>query len=126
VWPQKFAPTGCQAMKSKLSRTAADGIGFVPHLDCVPCMLRQAREAIAFTGVETELGFGVLRQVLRLMAQLDWNLPPPVLGQQVHRLIRELTGCSDPYAAVKQRMNQRAAEGASQYLGSFGRENLVK
>jgi uncharacterized protein with ATP-grasp and redox domains len=73
-------------------------------------MLRQAREAIAYSGVETEAGFEVLRRVLRLMSELDWTLPPPVLGQQVHRLIRELTGNSDPYAAIKDRMNQQAAK----------------
>jgi len=73
-------------------------------------MLRQAREAITYSGVETEAGFEVLRRVLRLMSELDWTLPPPVLGQQVHRLIRQLTGNSDPYAAVKERMNQQAAK----------------
>jgi hypothetical protein len=72
-------------------------------------MLRQAREAIAYSGVETEAGFQVLRRVLRLMSELDWNRPPPVLGQQVHRLIRQLTGNPDPYAAFKDRMNQQAA-----------------
>jgi hypothetical protein len=71
-------------------------------------MLRQAREAIAFTGVDHKTGFQVLRRVLRLMSELDWTLPPPVLGQQVHRLIRELTGNSDPYATIKEQMNQQA------------------
>jgi hypothetical protein len=33
-----------------------------------------------------------------------------VLGQQVHRLIRQLTQNPDPYAAIKQRMNQPAAK----------------
>lgn len=80
------------------------------NLDCVPCLLRQAREAIAYAGVETEAGFAVLREVLRFMAQLDWTLPPHVLAQAVHRLIRELTGSADPYATVKQDMNRRAAE----------------
>jgi uncharacterized protein with ATP-grasp and redox domains len=73
-------------------------------------MLRQAREAIAHAGMETESGFAVLRQVLRFMSELDWTLPPPVLGQQVHRLIRQLTHNSDPYGAIKQRMNRRATE----------------
>jgi uncharacterized protein with ATP-grasp and redox domains len=85
-------------------------MGVLPHLDCVPCMLRQAREAIACAGMEAESGFIVLRQVLRLMSELDWTLSPPVLGQQVHRLIRHLTHNSDPYAAIKQRMNRRASE----------------
>ena len=95
-------------MKPNLSRTAAGEIGLVPHLECVPCMLRQAREAISYSGVEPQAGFEVLRRVLRLMSELDWTLPPPVLGQQVHRLIRELTDNSDPYAAIKERMNQQA------------------
>jgi damage-control phosphatase, subfamily I len=81
-----------------------------PHLECVPCMLRQAREAIAYSGVETEAGFAVLRRVLRLMSELDWTLPPPFLAQQVHRLIRQSTGNPDPYAAIKERMNQQAAK----------------
>ncbi|MCW5552038.1 MAG: DUF89 family protein [Verrucomicrobiae bacterium] len=79
------------------------------NLECFPCMLRQAREAIAYAGLDTEAGFQVLQQVMRLMSELDWTLPPPVLGQQVHRLIRELTGNPDPYAQVKERMNQQAA-----------------
>lgn len=79
------------------------------NLECFPCMLRQAREAIAYAGLDTEAGFQVLQQVMRLMSELDWAQPPPVLGQQVHRLIRQLTACPDPYAHVKARMNQQAA-----------------
>lgn len=41
------------------------------NLDCVPCLLRQAREAIAYAGMETEAGFEALRRVLRLMSELD-------------------------------------------------------
>jgi uncharacterized protein with ATP-grasp and redox domains len=96
-------------MKTKLSKTKAGGTGVLPHLECVPCMLRQAREAIALTGVDHQTGFTVLRRVLRLMSELDWTLPPPALGQKIHRLIRELTGSSDPYATLKERMNRQAA-----------------
>jgi uncharacterized protein with ATP-grasp and redox domains len=78
--------------------------------ECVPCLLRQAREAITYTGVETDYAFEVLRRVLRLMSELDWTLSAPVLTQQVHRLIRQLTRNSDPYAVVKERMNRWAAE----------------
>jgi uncharacterized protein with ATP-grasp and redox domains len=73
-------------------------------------MLRQAREAITYSGVAAEAGFEALRRVLRLMSELDWTLPPQVLGQRVHRLIRQLTGNSDPYAAIKEKMNQQAAK----------------
>ncbi len=81
-----------------------------PHLECVPCMMRQAQEAIALTATDGESGAEALRSVLRFAARADWNLPPPVLAQQVHRLVRQLTGNSDPYAAVKTRWNQWAAK----------------
>jgi uncharacterized protein with ATP-grasp and redox domains len=73
-------------------------------------MVRQAREAIALTQVNGERSFEVIQDVLSLMSKLDWRLPPPVQGQQVHRLIRERTGCSDPYAAIKAKMNQQALD----------------
>jgi uncharacterized protein with ATP-grasp and redox domains len=101
--------TKARMKKARPSTTAADGSGVLPHLECVPCMLRQAREAIALTGADHKSGFMVLRRVLRLMSELDWTLPPPALGQRIHRLIRELTGSSDPYATLKERMNRQAA-----------------
>ncbi len=78
------------------------------HLDCVPCLLRQAREAIACIGMDEAAGFDALRQVLHLLGDMDWTLPPPALGQRLHRFIREQTRHPDPYAAVKLRMNRRA------------------
>jgi uncharacterized protein with ATP-grasp and redox domains len=80
-----------------------------PHLECVPCLMRQAQEAIALTALDTESAADTLRSVLRLVARADWNLPVPVLAQQVHRLVRQLTDNADPYASVKTRLNQRAA-----------------
>lgn len=97
-------------MLSQCATIATSGIGFTPHLECVPCMLRQAKEAIALTGIESGAGFTVVRQVLRLMSELDWTLPPPVIAQGVHRMIRDLTRNPDPYARMKERMNRRAAE----------------
>jgi uncharacterized protein with ATP-grasp and redox domains len=72
-------------------------------------MVRQAQEALAQLDPPPEVAERALRRVLELLAQSDWHQPPPVLGQQLHRLIRETTGQADPYAAIKQRLNQRAA-----------------
>jgi len=35
---------------------------------------------------------------------------PPVIGQQIHRLIRKLIGNTDPYRELKQRFNRLALE----------------
>jgi hypothetical protein len=82
-------------------------------------MLRQAREAIALTGIEPVAGFAVVRRVLRLMSELDWTLPPPIIAQSVHRMIRDLTRNPDPYATMKERMNRRAAEEYSEWHERF-------
>jgi hypothetical protein len=81
-----------------------------PRQECEPCLLRQAEEAIAMTNPSCVSGMEVRCRVSQLMNQADWNLPAPVLGQKMHRLIRQLTGNPDPYAAIKQQLNQRAAE----------------
>lgn len=80
----------------------------MPHLECVPCLVRQAREAIAHSQVDTAAAFEVLQQALHLLSQLNLRLPPPVLAQRVHRLVRRLTRCEDPYVSVKARLNEQA------------------
>jgi len=50
----------------------------------------------------------VVRGVLRMAADLDISQSPPAIGQQIHRLIRELTGSEDPYRKIKSRFNHLA------------------
>jgi hypothetical protein len=51
-----------------------------------------------------------LRRALREAAELDMSAPPPVMGQTVHRIVRELTNVEDPYKEAKQRFNQFALD----------------
>jgi hypothetical protein len=51
-----------------------------------------------------------VRGVLRLAAEMDLSEPPPVVGQEIHAMLRELTGNADPYRAAKQRFNRMALE----------------
>jgi damage-control phosphatase, subfamily I len=81
-----------------------------PRQECEPCLWRQAQEAIALTASSEASGVEVLRQVRQWMDQADWQLPAPVLGQTLHRLIRQLTHHPDPYAAIKRQLNQLAAD----------------
>jgi len=50
----------------------------------------------------------VVREVLRLASDLDMSQSPPAIGQQIHRLIRELVGEDDPYHRIKKRFNELA------------------
>jgi uncharacterized protein with ATP-grasp and redox domains len=77
-------------------------------LDCVPCFVRQALDAARLATDETTIHEQVLRKVLILAKDLDMSQSPPVMGQKIHRLIRQLVGTEDPYRDVKRRFNNIA------------------
>jgi len=43
-----------------------------------------------------------------LTGDLDMSQGPPAIGQQIHRLIRELIGIEDPYRNIKKQFNELA------------------
>jgi len=48
----------------------------------------------------------MLRFALQALVDRDLAQPPPVIGQLVHRRLRELAGEADPYRAAKERFNR--------------------
>lgn len=79
-------------------------------IDCIPCFVRQTLEATRFISVYPSVHEGVLREILRCLAELDLDQSPPVVGQLIHRKLRELTGNRDPYREAKERYNRLALE----------------
>ena len=61
-------------------------------LDCMACLIRQTVEASRFVSADPALHERVLRDMLRMAADLDLSQAPPLLTQQVQRRIRRLTG----------------------------------
>jgi len=78
------------------------------YLDCIPCFLRQTLDAARLATDDEQIHEQVVRNVLRLAADLDMSQSPPAIGQQIHRLIRELVGEEDPYHRIKKRFNDLA------------------
>ena len=77
-------------------------------LDCIPCFIRQALDSARLATDDEQIHEKVIRKVLRLAADLDMSQSPPAIGQQIHRLIRELVGNNDPYHRIKERFNNLA------------------
>jgi damage-control phosphatase, subfamily I len=80
------------------------------YLDCIPCFLRQSVEAVRNVTDDVRAQEQVVRDMLRMMVDLDLDRPPPVVGQAIHRKLRELTGAADPYRAAKSRFNRLAMD----------------
>lgn len=75
------------------------------YLDCIPCFVRQALDASRLATDDGQIHEKVVREVLRLAVDLDMSDSPPEIGQQIHRLIRNLVGQDDPYHGIKRRFN---------------------
>ncbi len=77
-------------------------------LDCVPCFFRQALDAARLATDDKQVHERVLRGFLGIAKELDMRQSPPIIGQKIHRLVRELTGTQDPYRDIKRRFNNEA------------------
>lgn len=78
------------------------------HLDCVPCLVRQAVDAVRLLTADAAIHGQVLHRVLAALAELDPALSPPEMGQRIHRIIREALANEDPYRPIKERSNALA------------------
>ncbi len=52
----------------------------------------------------------VIREVLLASHEVDMRQSPPAMGQRIHRLIRKITGETDPYREIKDQFNRVALE----------------
>ena len=77
-------------------------------LDCLPCFVRQALDAARMVSLDPAVHERILREVLRWTGEMDLDQPPAVLGQRIHRRLREITDVEDPYRAAKDHWNRMA------------------
>ena len=78
--------------------------------DCIPCFIRQALEAVRMITSDEAIHERLLREVLRVLGEMNLRQSPPAMAQRIHRLIRELTGQADPYREIKDRFNRLALD----------------
>jgi len=75
------------------------------NLDCIPCFQRQALQAARFISNDEELHQKVLREVMKKLLETNWNLTPPELAHEVHRIVKNVTNEKDPYERAKKESN---------------------
>ena len=78
------------------------------YLECYPCVIQQALEAAKFAGLDRTHQHEMLDQAMRLLQNMSPGVSPPVIGQQIHRVVREYAENGDPYASVKHEANREA------------------
>jgi len=78
------------------------------YLDCFPCILKQALQAARMATDDSSKQKNILSKVMKLLIDTPHDITPPELSQKVHRLIREITGNTDPYFNIKRQNNEQA------------------
>jgi uncharacterized protein with ATP-grasp and redox domains len=78
------------------------------YLDCYPCFIRQALDAARYCDVDERLQKEILDRVLVLLARVNPASTPPEIGNQVHRIVQEVAGNSDPYRDIKEKNTSEA------------------
>jgi uncharacterized protein with ATP-grasp and redox domains len=79
-------------------------------LDCTPCIVRQALDAAKMVTTDPGLRERMAREVLHWTSEMNFDAPPPFLGQRIHRRLREITGVKDPYRTAKDHLNRMAMD----------------
>jgi uncharacterized protein with ATP-grasp and redox domains len=80
----------------------------ITNLNCLPCFVRQAVEAVGFCVQDEARRIEIIRHLLIELAEADWDAPPVAIAQRLHRSIRKATGETDPYRLLKERTNHLA------------------
>ena len=96
------------------------------YLECIPCFISQALDAVNIVNEDEELRLRIMRRVLEAASRFPGDAPPPAMGAEIHRLIRRETGNPDPYREIKRRANQfvlglmpRLSEGVTTSMNPF-------
>lgn len=77
-------------------------------IDCFPCLMRQALQAARISGSDQEQERELVLSVADSLKDLDVTRTPPELAMPIYEKIVEMTGCEDPYLAIKEEGNQQA------------------
>lgn len=77
-------------------------------MECVPCFVRQAFEAVNLVTDDPKAKERILKQVLFRLANQSFDKTTPSVGADIHRIVRVLSGDSDPYREVKKDSNMMA------------------
>jgi hypothetical protein len=72
------------------------------------CFVRQSLETARMLTDDEKMQERVVRKIMKESASFDMHMAPPVMSQQIFRIIRETLGVADPYLEAKRRFNDFA------------------
>ncbi len=72
-------------------------------LDCLPCVLRQVLEASRMATDKPEIQTQIMEKAIEILANYKSYKCSPHIVEDMHHVVKLLTGVSDPYKHIKER-----------------------
>jgi uncharacterized protein with ATP-grasp and redox domains len=91
-------------------------------LDCIVCFQKQV--LFATKDLDDLLRAQILKKVMLFLCGADWETSPDEFANEVHLIIREASGLSDPYKDIKKRSNEISIEMNSRLTELLDKEKL--
>ena len=78
------------------------------YMECIPCFIKQALGSVRSVTDDERIIETAMKEVCNLCSEIDVCKTPPQMGQEIHRIIRRVSGNPDPYKEIKRKSNQAA------------------
>jgi uncharacterized protein with ATP-grasp and redox domains len=78
------------------------------HLECIPCYIRQALEAVQMATDDKRLQEEILRECLIIASKFNTGDSGFVLHSKIQKVIKRILPDEDPYREVKEKYNRMA------------------
>lgn len=76
------------------------------HLECIPCTVNSYLRLVDTDVIPTEKREELMRQLLGFLSGVDYQISPPAMGRELHRMIRASLQNPDPYLEIKEKYNR--------------------
>lgn len=89
-------------------------------LECIPCIVNNFIKLIKNSPLPGSAHESHLRKFLTFLSSSNFQQSPPLLGREIHRMIRNMLKDNDPYQNIKQKYNHMMLNRYTEF------EDLVK
>lgn len=77
--------------------------------ECLHCLLRQVTDALLMTDADEETKHKIMLREIEFLSHYKEYASPPHIAGPMHKCVRELSGCDDPYYNIKEKDMATAA-----------------
>lgn len=81
--------------------------------ECLHCLLRQVTDALLMTDADEKTRHEIMQHELELLSDHTSYASPPHIAGPMHKCVREMSGCADPYYSIKEKDMATAAANIS-------------